>query len=238
MSNHTADCCEQCSATASTTEGGTTARRADGGQRATTEHDTATPADRWLDEPVLAGTLPADLAATAAAFYGVERVETLGDFADATRAAAGGAIDPADLCHTDGPSPHRATAGDDTYQFQCFYDGLVLARLREAAIRIETVSPGGTPIDLYVSDDGTVDVAPSGAVVSFGVAADAPTTGDPTAEQVYGAVCPQVRAFPSREAYMAWAAATDAPTVGLSLAAGLPVAASLIGRAPRPDGNS
>jgi hypothetical protein len=221
MSNQTAGCCEQCgiatndeTATAPVTDG------AGAGEVAV---------DRWVDaESALSGPLPADLAAAASEFYGVGPVETLGDFTDATRTAAGGDIAVADLCHVHGDTPHRATAGDETYRFACFYDGVVLARLRSGPVDVRTVSPAGEPIELHLDADGRVEASPPDTVMSFGIAPDATTAGaTPTPEEVYGAVCPWVRAFPSQERYEAWAAGTDAPTVGLALETGLPVAAAL-----------
>jgi alkylmercury lyase len=201
------DCCEQCSA----------------------QSPTNTAGDRWIGEqPVLHGSLPEDLTTAVSEFYGVGRVETLADFVDATRAAVGGAIAVEQLCHADGETPHRATAGTDTYHFQCFYDGIVLASLRSEPVDVRTVSPSGATVEAHVASDGTVDSTPADAVMSFGIAPDAMVgDGDPEPEDVYGAVCPWVRAFPSRDAYEGWAAAADAPTVGLPLPAGPPVAAAL-----------
>jgi alkylmercury lyase len=223
MSNQTADCCEQCGATTdSTSVALATSREPDA-----PETDAGA---RWLDErPALDGSLPSDLARLASEFYGVGDVETLGDYATATRAAADGNIEVADLCHADGETPHRATTNGETYHFQCFYDGVVLARLRSEPVSIRTESPGGSVVELEVAADGSVTDAPSAAAMSFGIAPEAVTgDGEPTPEEVYGAVCPYVKAFPSREAYEGWAAATDAATVGLPLTAGLPVATALV----------
>lgn len=201
------DCCEQCGAQSPPTTAG----------------------DRWIGEQrVLSGSLPDDLATAVSEFYGVGRVATLDDFVDATRAAAGGAIAVEQLCHADGETPHRATAGADTYHFQCFYDGVALAHLRSEPVSVRTVSPSGARVETKISSDGSVDVTPADAAMSFGIAPDAAAgDGDPAPEDVYGSVCPWVRAFPSRDAYEGWAAAADAPTVGLPLPAGTPVAAAL-----------
>lgn len=222
MSNQTADCCEQCGTESTNTDTATVETTPE--EPSTTERDA-----RWIDErSVLTGALPADLSAAASEFYGAGPVETLGDFADVTRAAAGGTIDVADLCHVDGGTPHRATTEHETYHFQCFYDGIALARLQSETVDLRTESPSGTPIEMHVAADGSVDVTPADAVMSFGIAPDAAAVdGTPSTEQVYGSVCPWVKAFPSRDAYEDWAAATDAPTVGLPLAAGGPVAAAL-----------
>jgi alkylmercury lyase len=216
MSNPDVDCCTQCG-TDPTTEAG------DGGE--------AAPESRWLAErPVLDARLPADLAAAATGFYGVGPVETLREFAEASRAVAGGAVAVDDLCHVAGDSPHRATVGDERYQFRCFYDGVALARLRSEPVELRTESPGGAAVELDVAADGSVAVTPADAAMSFGIAPDAGALDDdPTPETVFEAACPWVKAFPSREAYEGWAAATAAPTVGLPLAEGAPVAAVLVG---------
>ncbi|WP_276261327.1 organomercurial lyase [Haloglomus litoreum] len=224
MSDQTTACCDQCGTEPTNTD----TANAEGA--APTDASTAERDARWLDgDAVLTGPIPADLAATATGFYDAGPVETLGDFADVTRAAAGGTVDVTDLCHVDGETPHRATTGSGTYHFQCFYDGIALARLRSEAVDLRTESPSGQAIEMHVASDGTVDVTPSTAVMSFGIAPDAAATeGGPTPEDVYGAVCPWVKAFPSRDAYEGWAEATDAPTVGLPLTEGTPIAAALV----------
>ena len=79
--------------------------------------------------------------------------------------------------------------------------------------------------------DGFVTATPSGMVVSFGIATNAPERGDDalTVEVVYEAICPSVKGFPSQERYERWAVSVDAATVGLPLAAGTPIAAVLTG---------
>lgn len=187
------------------------------------------PNDRWLAaDSVLSDSLPDDLTGAASRFYGVGRVETLADFVDASRAIAGGDVSVAQLCHVDDRTPNRATTAGETYHFQCFYDGVALAHLRSEPVEVRTVSPSGRTVEIHVSADGSVEATPGDAAMSFGIAPDATASdGDPDPEDVYGAVCPWVRAFPSREAYEGWAAATDAATVGLPLAAGTPIAAAL-----------
>lgn len=166
------------------------------------------------------------------------------DAADAT-AAESGALDAADLCHTAAETPHRATMGDETYRFRCFFDGVVLAHLADERVAVRTESPAGDPIGLEASPDGTLGVTPADAVMSFGVAAtaaaDGPDAGVGSDDAVDGApsvdgatpeelaICPYVRAFPARDDYERWAEGVDAPTVGLPLAAGVAFAAALAG---------
>lgn len=209
MSNEACDCC------------GATPERSTG--------RTATP-DRWLGErPVGEARLPPDVAEIMSRFYGAERVATLDDFVAATRAATGGgAIDVDELCHVEGETPHRATTVDETYHFRCFFDGIALAHLVDEPVDIRTESPAGTPVEMHATSDGDVDATPSDTVMSLGIAADAEAPDDePTPEAVYEAVCPYVKAFPSRDTYESWAAGVDAATIGMPLAAGVPVAAAL-----------
>jgi hypothetical protein len=187
----------------------------------------------WLAErPATTATLPPGTARALGRFFGTEPVETLAAFVEATRTAAGGGVAVEDLCHVDGETPHVAETGEETYRFRCFYDGVALAHLLGEPVEVRTESPGGTAVEVRVSADGEVDATPPGAAMSLGVATGTgtgtATAGDgPAADDVYGAVCPYVLAFPSREHYERWAADVDAATVGMPLPAGVPVAAAL-----------
>jgi len=79
-----------------------------------------------------------------------------------------------------------------------------------------------------------VDVTPPDAVMSFGVTteSDVPADETPSAPDVYGAVCPYVKAFYTREDYERWAEDVAATTVGIPLDAGVPIAAALTAPAP------
>lgn len=216
MSNPDVDCCDGCGTETATGTDGT--------------NDRPGPQSRWLDErPVLDAALPADFTAAATEFYGAGPVETLRDFAEASRAVAGGSVGVGDLCHVDGESPHRATAGGKTHAFRCFYDGVALARLRSEPVELRTESPSGAVVELDIAADGSVAVTPADAAMSFGIAPDAGSlTDDPSPTAVFEAACPWVKAFPSRAAYEGWAAATAAPTVGLPITDGAPVAGTLV----------
>lgn len=184
----------------------------------------------WIEaSPLRDAPLPPDVARGLGQLLGAP-VESFADFASAVgNATADGSLAVADLCHAAGETPHRATVDGEEYRFRCFYDGLVLAHLADEPAEIRTESPEGDRIEIHASPDGGVDVTPSGAAVSFGVAADAPASADdgPAPADLYGAVCPYVRAFPDREAYERWAADTDAATVGVPLAAGASFAPTL-----------
>ena len=187
--------------------------------------------DRWLvGRPVRDAPLPQAVGRNVGRLLGEEPVDTLAGFVVAIRDATGGgslAVD--DLCHAATETPHRAAMDGEGYFFQCFYDGVALAHLADESVEIRTESPAGEPVEMRASPDGTVDVTPPDAAVSFGVAADgdAPRSADPTPGEAYGAICPYVKAFPSREAYDRWAESIDVATVGLPLAAGVPIAAAL-----------
>lgn len=190
--------------------------------------DAADAADRWLGgDDVLDEPLPEDVARAMTGFYGEGSVETLSDFVTTTRAAAGGSLDAEDLCHVDGETPHRAETSGKTYGFRCFFDGVALAYLVDEQVAVRTESPSGEAVELRATPAGDVETTPGDAVMSFGIGPDPDGAGDPDPAALYGAVCPYVRAFPSRAHYEGWAAATDAATVGLSLDAGMPVAAAL-----------
>lgn len=213
MSDEACDCCEP--TTDQTTERTATP---DGGF------------DRWLDErPVTTAPLPPDASRLWGRFYRQSSIETLDDVVAATRAAAGGGpIAVEDLCHAGEETPHRARTADATHHFRCFFDGVALAHLADEPVEIRTASPAGTPVEVRASPDGGVDAAP-GAAMSFGIAADVDPLpdGDGAPDDLYRAMCPYVKAFPSRERYEGWAAAVDAATVGMPLAAGMPIATAL-----------
>lgn len=184
---------------------------------------------RWLDtEEPLEAPLPADLGAPLGRLIGEPPVETIAEWLAAVRRLTdGGAIGIEHLCHADGQTPHRGQMDGETYHFQCFYDAVALSALADEPVEVRTESPDGTVIEARASDE-TLDVTPEAAVFSFGVGPDiAPPDGDPTVGDIYGAVCPYVRAFPDRAAYERWAEEVPAATVGLPLAGATDIAAAL-----------
>lgn len=184
--------------------------------------------ERWLGgADVLDAELPTAFRAEMSQFLSNE-VATLGEWVAALREANGGAIDAEMLCHAESQTSHRATLNGETYHFQCFYDAVALARLREGAVDIRTESPDGAVVEAH-SDGHEIDPTPDTAVVSFGIERSAATAGDePTIGETYGAICPYVKAFPDREAYASWADGVDAETVAIPLAEGVPVAGRLV----------
>lgn len=197
-----------------------------------TANNTDATADRWLGEAdPLTAELPDDLRGSLGRVLGEGPVDSLGEWIDAVRhRVGGGSIDVADLCHADGETPHRGTVGGETYQFRCFYDAVVLAALTEGGVEVRTESPGGAVIEAHSDGIDDLRVTPSGAVFSFGVevVVEAPTGDGPTHADVYGAVCPYVRAFPDREAYEQWAGATDGATVAMPLSGATEIASALV----------
>lgn len=190
--------------------------------------------ERFLGEsrsgsPFLEAELPADLRTALGRFLGIGPVDTLGEWAAACRRrVGGGSIGLDDLCHSGSATNHRAELEGETYHFRCFYDAVVLAALADAPVDVRTESPDGTEIEARAVGTEELTATPADAVFSFGVAADAPADGDPTLEDVYEAVCPYVKAFPTRDAYEEWARDVPAATVATSLAGATDLAAALV----------
>ncbi|WP_265111212.1 alkylmercury lyase family protein [Halosolutus halophilus] len=195
----------------------------------------AASADRWIEErPVKTAQLPVGVAENMSQFFG-ESIEAFDDVISAVRDVVEGdgiAID--ELCHVEGKTPHYATTDDETYYFRCFYDGIALAHLVGEQVEIRTETPTKESIEIQVSPESDIDVAPPDAVMSFGVATDrdGPAGDGPTAQDVYGSVCPYVKAFHTREDYERWAEDVAATTVGIPLESGVPIAAALTATAP------
>ncbi|MDG5775322.1 organomercurial lyase [Haloarculaceae archaeon H-GB2-1] len=167
-------------------------------------------------------------------FFG-EPIGTFDDMVAAFRRVVEGdgiAID--DLCHVEEETLHYAQTDDETYYFRCFYDGIALAYLVDESVEIRTETPTKESIAIQASPEGAIDVTPSDAVMSFGVATETDVRGDdtPAAEDVYGAVCPYVKAFDTREEYASWAEDVAARTVGIPLESGVPIAAALTATNP------
>lgn len=198
-------------------------------------NDQSTDTDSWVEErPVQTARLPADVAGNMSRFFG-RSVESFDEMVSAIRNVVEGdgiAID--DLCRVEGETPHHARTDDETYYFRCFYDGIALAQLVEEPVEIRTVTPANEPVEMEASPASDIDVTPSGAVMSFGVATDReiPAGDVPTTQEVYGAICPYVRAFHTRADYERWATDVAATTVGIPLESGVPIAAALTADSP------
>lgn len=188
--------------------------------------------DRFLAEDPLHQRLPTALQQQLEGLLVDETVETLAAWARAVRAhTGGGSIAVSDLCHADEETPHYAVTANETVHFRCFFDAVLLAALVEDPVDVHTVSPGGTPVALTAVETDAVTVAPESAVFSFGVSEslDTPADREPTHEDVYAAVCPYVRGFPTLAAYREWADEVPAATVAIPLADAKRVAGAYVG---------
>ncbi|PSP78495.1 alkylmercury lyase [Halobacteriales archaeon QS_1_68_20] len=176
--------------------------------------------DRWLGSaPVIDEPLPGDVQATIEEFMGMESAETLRDWIDEYRRITGGAsVDFEDLCHAEEETAHWGEMDGETYYFACFYDALLMAEMRGSATEIHTESPEGTVIEAEATGEGDLAVTPEETVVSFGISTEVgPSPDGPKIAEVYGAVCPYVKAFPDREEYERWADGVPAATVAMPL---------------------
>uniref|UniRef100_A0A7D5GNV5 Alkylmercury lyase n=2 Tax=Natrinema halophilum TaxID=1699371 RepID=A0A7D5GNV5_9EURY len=198
---------------------------------AATEDGSTAPGDRWLgDSSPTEAPLPGDVRTAMERFFGDASITTLEDWTGELRRRTGGAIEVDELCHADGETDHWGELDGDRYDFQCFYDAVALAEIASEPVEIHTVSPDGTDIEARATGDGELTATPSTAVVSFGTTVDGShlPDGEPTLEDAYTAICPSVRAFPTRRAYERWAAKTQAATVGMPLSAATAVATELV----------
>lgn len=194
-------------------------------QPASTAFGTILPSGSPLDEP-----LPADLQVALGRFLGTDSVETLREWTRSVREIAGdGALTADALCHTPNETPHRGVMDGETYHFECFYDAVILAAIADEPVEIRTESPQGVAVQARAAGTTVLDVEPPDAVFSFGIDrhVDPPGEEEPSLQTGYESICPNVRAFPTADAYRAWAGTVPAPTVALPLADGTALAASL-----------
>lgn len=134
------------------------------------------------------------------------------------------------LCTTD-DSAHRAMFNGETQHYQCTQDAFIVPFLADDVdtVELETESPrSGERISITVTESG-IDVDPSEAVMSFGVATnvDGPAGDGPSPAFAYGRICPYGNAFVSRAAYKQWAADVDAFTMAVSMEDTLELARAL-----------
>jgi alkylmercury lyase len=184
------------------------------GQR-TNHRDDPVLVERPLERP-----LPAGLREQLETLLADSSVETLGGWVEEVRARTGGGpIDVEDLCHADDETSHYGVTPDETRHFQCFFDAVLLTGLLDDPVDVHTVSPGGTEIELAAVETDAMTVRPESAVFSFGISDSLVVSParEPTHQDVYAAICPYVRAFPTASAYREWAAEAAAQTVALPL---------------------
>lgn len=197
--------------------------------------DRTTNSDSWIAErSVKTARLPEDVAGNMGRFFD-ESIETFDDMISAIRnVVEGDGIAVDELCHVEEKTPHSAKTADETYYFWCFYDGIALAHLVDEPVEIRTETPTNGPIEMQASPESDIDVTPSNAVMSFGISIDREVPADDglTAQDVYGAVCPYVKAFHTHGDYERWSADVAATTVGIPLDSGVPIAAALTASSP------
>lgn len=227
MSDQTCECCGTLEV-----QPAETVREAGPGSEPESAGEADPSVDRWLgEEDVTETTLPEDVRTAMERFTGDASIATLEDWITALRRETGGGpIGLEDLCHADGETDHWGELDGTRYDFRCFYDAVALAELASESVEIRTTSPDGTAVEARATGDGDLTATPSTAVVSFGIVTDdsASSDGKPTLEDAYAAICPAVRAFPSRNAYERWAARASAATVGMPLPAATGVATRLV----------
>lgn len=184
------------------------------------------------DEEPLEATLPEDVDAAFGRLLGGDPIPTLGAWAERMRQG----VDETDgigienLCHADGETAHWGEVDGERYHFICFYDAVVLAALTDGAVDVRTESPEGTVVEAHAVGTDELTVSPEGTMFSIGVADDieAPADGDLTNADIYAAVCPYVKAFPSVDAYERWAEDVAAATVAMPLSGATELAAALV----------
>ena len=181
--------------------------------------------------------LPADVADAFRAALGLDDPPaTLGDAVDEMARALAAADAPAgvDALCTAESSRHEARVGGEVRHFRCVLDALLLPFVLEdrADAEIRSRSPASDAVVEMTATPEAVSSAPGGAVVSFGLAADAAPLAerDDAVEYGYEAFCPYVNAFPDEQEYEEWAAATPAATTALSLPEAHALAALLADR--------
>jgi hypothetical protein len=180
---------------------------------------------------VLEAELPDELRTGLGRLIGDRPIDTFGDWVTEIRQfTGGGCISIEDLCHSSAETDHWGEMDGERYDFRCFYDAVILAAVADEPVDIRTVSPDGTPITATAIGSSDLTVSPEHAVFSFGVADDVepPADGEPSAADVYAAVCPYVKAFPNPASFETWAEAVPAATVGMPLEGATNVAAALV----------
>ena len=178
--------------------------------------------------------LPPDFADHIAAVSNLKTPpETMGDywarFAEQL-AASDQTIEPEDL-YTEEPTRHEVRVNGRIRYSPCVLDALGAAVMEtQNPVTVRSVDPvTRTPVTFTV-DDGTVEVTPEDAVITFGIAESIPDL-EASDESIFSwilqedtptvtdAFCQYINAFESADAYEQWAAETDGKTVPFQPAA-------------------
>ena len=172
--------------------------------------------------------LPSDFADHLATVSNLETPpETMGDywarFAEQLR-ASDQTIEPADL-YTEDPTRHETHVNSQIQYSPCILDALGAAVMEEQnPVTVRSVDPVTRTAITFTVDDSTVDVTPTDAVITFGIAETIPELEDsdepifswmlqaetPTLTDTF---CQYINAFESAHTYEQWAAETDGKTV-------------------------
>lgn len=159
-------------------------------------------------------------------------VTTLREWANAVRRdTEGDGISIEQLCVSEGQTPHWGIVDGERYHFRCFYDAVILAAITDRPVDIHTISPHGSIIEAYAIGSESLTVSPGTAVFSFGIddsVLKTPIDSGERLERGYAAICPYVRAFANRDAYLRWDETTAAVTVSMSLAGATELAKALV----------
>jgi len=188
---------------------------------------------RYIKSSLIGAQLPDALAEALGDSLGTRRVDNLDEWVDEIRRRtddAGEAIGVDDLCHVEGGSPHWGEIDGERYHFRCFYDAVVLSALVDEPVDIRTETPEGETVEMRADGTEELEVEPASAVFSFGISdvAVAASEGDPDHGDMYGAVCPNVRAFADVEEYERWDEEVGAVTVAAPLEGATELAEALV----------
>jgi hypothetical protein len=180
---------------------------------------------------VLEAELPIEIREALGSFLGERSINTLKDWVSEIRQrTGGGSISIEDLCHSTSDTEHWGEVNGERYHFICFYDAVILAAMTDEPVDIRTKSPDGTVITATALGSDELRVTPEESVFSFGIDPSVlgNENGDPSLGDVYAAVCPFVKAFPSRLTYEGWRNQVPAATVALPLSGATELAAALV----------
>ena len=139
-------------------------------------------------------------------------------------AASDQTIEPADL-YTEDPTRHEVRVNGHIRYSPCVLDALGAAVMEpQDPVTVRSVDPvTKTPV-MFTVDNGTVDVTPEDAVITFGIASVIPEL-EASDESIFSwmfqedtpsvtdAFCRYINAFESSDTYEQWAAETNAKTV-------------------------
>lgn len=188
--------------------------------------------DQWqINDSVLTTELPEELRLALGRFIGTESIDTLGGWVAAVRYYIDGdSVTIDELCVTDNETEHWGSVDGERYYFACFYDAVLLAALIDGPVDIRTKSPDGTVIEARAVGSDELTVTPTDAVFSFGIdsTVEPPNDDGLSLERGYAAICPYVKAFPSRDVYERWAETVSAATVAMPLEGATELAEALV----------